>query len=139
MTKERAWSISQLANEFDVSTRSIRFYEEKGLLSPERSGGGYRIYNKRDRARLKLILRGKRFGMSLDEIQDILGLGTVDMDEAEQIRRAITYGERIMADVVERIEEMKLMHQDLLEVGEKMHDRLAELEAAENSGETAAE
>lgn len=131
MSEERTWSISQLANEFDVSTRSIRFYEEKGLLGPKRSGGGYRIYNKRDRARLKLILRGKRFGMSLDEIEDILGLGTVDMDEAEQIRKAITYGERIMADVVERIEEMKLMHQDLLEVGQRMHERLAELDAAE--------
>lgn len=131
MTDDRGWTISQLAAEFDVSTRSVRFYEEKGLLSPERSPGGYRLYNKRDRARLKLILRGKRFGMTLDEIQDILGLAAVDMDETEQIRKAITYGERILADVVQRMDELKIMHQDLLDIESTMRNRLKELEEQE--------
>ncbi|WP_449246742.1 MerR family transcriptional regulator [Desulfarculus baarsii] len=128
MTDDDGWTISQLATEFDVSTRSIRFYEEKGLICPERTPGGYRLYNKRDRARLKLILRGKRFGMTLDEIQDILGLGSVDMDEAEQIRKAITYGQRIMADVQQRMDELKIMHQDLMDIGDKLQARLDELD-----------
>ncbi|ADK86603.1 transcriptional regulator, MerR family [Desulfarculus baarsii DSM 2075] len=128
MTDDGGWTISQLATEFDVSTRSIRFYEEKGLICPERTPGGYRLYNKRDRARLKLILRGKRFGMTLDEIQDILGLGSVDMDEAEQIRKAITYGQRIMADVQQRMDELKIMHQDLMDIGDKLQARLDELD-----------
>lgn len=131
MSDDSGWSISQLAAEFDISTRSIRFYEEKGLISPDRTPGGYRLYNKRDRARLKLILRGKRFGMTLDEIQDILGLAAVDMEEAEQIRKAIAYGERIMADVQQRMDELKIMHQDLMDIGDRLRARLDELAARE--------
>ena len=61
---EKTYSISELAKEFDITTRSIRFYEDQGLLSPTRAGQT-RIYSKRDRVRLKLILRGKRLGFSL--------------------------------------------------------------------------
>ena len=64
----KRFSISQLASELKISTRSIRFYEERGLIAPQRTSGNQRIYGKRDRARLKLILRGKRFGYSLIEI-----------------------------------------------------------------------
>jgi len=63
---ELIYSISELADELDISTRAIRFYEEKGLISPKRTKGNHRIYSKRDRTRLKLILRGKRLGYSLD-------------------------------------------------------------------------
>ena len=66
--KNLNFSISQLAQEFNISTRTIRFYEEKGLLLPLRKKGGQRSFNKKDRTRLKLILRGKHFGLSLDEI-----------------------------------------------------------------------
>jgi DNA-binding transcriptional MerR regulator len=67
------YSISDLANEFDVTTRTIRFYEEKGLLRPRREGTR-RIYGPSDRTRLRLILRGKRLGLSLDESAEIIGL-----------------------------------------------------------------
>ena len=69
----RAWSIRQLCREFDVTPRALRFYEDKGLLSPERRGMT-RIYSARDRARLQLILRGKRVGFSLAEIAEMLAL-----------------------------------------------------------------
>jgi len=59
------YSISELARELDISPRTIRFYEEKRLISPKRNKANQRIYSKRDRARLKLILRGKRFGYAL--------------------------------------------------------------------------
>lgn len=67
------YSISDLANEFDVTTRTIRFYEEKGLLHPRRAGTR-RIYGPSDRTRLRLILRGKRLGLSLDESAQIIRL-----------------------------------------------------------------
>ena len=67
------FAIADLAREFGISTRAIRFYESKGLLAPERVGGA-RIFRRRDRARLILILRGKRLGFSLRDISDYLGL-----------------------------------------------------------------
>ncbi|WP_433166369.1 MerR family transcriptional regulator [Kribbella sp. CA-247076] len=71
------WSIAELAAEYDVTLRTIRFYEDRGLLAPERRGT-VRVYHPRDRVRLGLILRGKRLGFSLDEIATI-----VDMYDAE--------------------------------------------------------
>jgi DNA-binding transcriptional MerR regulator len=70
---ERAYTIRQLCIEFKVTPRALRFYEDKGLLSPARDGMN-RVYHNRDRARLQLILRGKRVGFSLAEIRDILEL-----------------------------------------------------------------
>jgi DNA-binding transcriptional MerR regulator len=67
------YSIGDLAGEFDVTTRTIRFYEEKGLLTPQREGTR-RIYSAADRTRLRLILRGKRLGLSLDESAEIIGM-----------------------------------------------------------------
>jgi len=67
----QSYSITELSKEFGVSTRTLRFYEEKGLLSPKRKGQA-RIYSAADRTRLKLILRGKRLGLSLDESRDII-------------------------------------------------------------------
>ncbi len=70
---ETTFTIGQLSNEFDITARSIRFYEDKGLLCPVREGQK-RIYHKQDRTRLKLILRGKRIGLALDEIAQIIDL-----------------------------------------------------------------
>lgn len=67
----KTFSIRDLASEFDVTTRTIRYYEEKGLLSPDREGA-QRIYSPSDRTKLKLILRGKRLGLSLDESAEIV-------------------------------------------------------------------
>jgi DNA-binding transcriptional MerR regulator len=72
-SRERLWTIRQLCREFEVTPRALRFYEDKGLLSPERRGAS-RIYSVRDRARLQLILRGKRVGFSLSEIAELLAL-----------------------------------------------------------------
>ncbi|WP_028534867.1 MerR family transcriptional regulator [Paludibacterium yongneupense] len=77
------FSISDLAQEFDVTLRTIRFYEEQGLIEPVRAGR-QRVYTRRDRARLKLILRGKRIGLSLAEIREILDLYQRANDEAGQ-------------------------------------------------------
>ncbi len=122
------FTISQLAEEFDISTRTIRFYEEKGLIAPRRSKGNQRIYIRRDRARLKLILRGKRFGYSLDEISEMMGMNDIDMNEADQIKKALEYGERKLLEIHTRVEELTLLEQDIRSVKEKLIERLTEIE-----------
>lgn len=82
------YAIAELASEFGISTRAIRFYESKGLLAPERVGGT-RVFRRRDRARLTLILRGKRLGFSLKEIQEYLALYDADPSQAAQTSRLI--------------------------------------------------
>ena len=77
-------SISELAQEFDNTTRTIRFYEDKGLLQPKRNGR-QRIYSRRDYVRLRLILRGKRLGLSLSEISDTIELYDTDQGELGQL------------------------------------------------------
>lgn len=84
MSAEPTYTISELAREFDVTPRTIRYYEDQGLLSPTRSGQA-RIYGKRDRTRLKLTLRGKRLGLSLAEIKEMIDLYDTAPDESAQL------------------------------------------------------
>ncbi len=84
----RQYSISELASEFDITTRSIRFYEEKGLLQPTRNGQA-RIYSAADRTKLRLILRGKRLGLSLEESRDIIEMYDPQRDNSPQLQRLI--------------------------------------------------
>ena len=81
---QEQFSISDLSQEFDVTTRAIRFYEDEGLLEPRRKGRR-RVYTVRDRVRLKLILRGKRLGFSLSEIGDIITMYDSEPGEAGQL------------------------------------------------------
>ena len=104
------YTISDLAREFDLTTRAIRFYEDMGLLQPSRSGPGgrNRIYSTRDRTRLKLTLRAKRLGLSLTEARDIIDMYDSPRDTGPQLRKFLA----ILAQ-----------HRQQLE------DQLAELEA----------
>ncbi len=83
------YTISQLAKEFDLTTRAIRFYEDCGLLSPQRSGpnGRNRVYTARDRTRLKLTLRGKRLGLSLAEIKELVDMYESPRDTVPQLKK----------------------------------------------------
>ena len=84
MSEEQTFTITELAREFNITSRTIRFYEDQGLLSPRRAGR-VRVYGKRDRTRLKLTLRGKRLGLSLAEIKELLDLYDTARDESAQI------------------------------------------------------
>ena len=84
--RRETFTITDLADEFALTTRAIRFYEDQGLLSPERRGTR-RIYGQRERTRLKLVLRGKRLGMSLADISGILDLYDVDHNERPQLMK----------------------------------------------------
>jgi DNA-binding transcriptional MerR regulator len=83
------YTISELAREFDLTTRAIRFYEDCGLLSPQRSGpnGRNRIYTARDRTRLNLTLRGKRLGLSLAEIKELVDMYESPRDTVPQLKK----------------------------------------------------
>src|SRR5882672_7966019 len=93
----RTFTIGQLCREFETTPRALRFYEDKGLLAPARQGLN-RIYSYRDRGRLQLILRGKRVGLSLAEIREILDLyGKGDGEAAQNARALRKFRERIVA------------------------------------------
>ncbi len=86
------YTISDLAKEFDLTTRAIRFYEDMGLLQPEREGAGgrNRVYSARDRTRLKLTLRAKRLGLSLTEAKEIIDSYDSPRDTAPQLKKFLT-------------------------------------------------
>ena len=86
MSQPQTYTISDLAREFGITPRAIRFYEGEGLLSPERAGSK-RIYSKRDRTSLRLILRGKRLGLSLAEIGELIGMYDGVRNSVQQLRR----------------------------------------------------
>jgi DNA-binding transcriptional MerR regulator len=94
----RLYSIGDLASEFSVSPRAIRFYEDQGLLRPQRIGGN-RVYNYGDRVRLILVLRGKRLGFSLADIKEMLDLYDVDPEHIEQLRVALAKGQQRIAEL----------------------------------------
>lgn len=100
------YTISDLAEEFGVTTRTIRYYEELGLLKPQRSEGGRRLYSSREHTQLKLVLRGKRFGFSLDEIKEMVLLFDEDRTGEKQLKRTIEYGNEKLAEVNDRIAEL---------------------------------
>jgi DNA-binding transcriptional MerR regulator len=125
--QEIRYTISQIADELDISTRTIRFYEEKGLIKPQRTSGNQRIYTPRNKARLKLILRGKRFGFSLDEIADMIGMAGTDVTEIEQIEKSLKFGEAKLKEIKDRKKELTLLEQDILSTREKLMKRLNEI------------
>ena len=107
------FAIADLAREFGISTRAIRFYEAKGLLSPERVGAA-RIFRRRDRARLILILRGKRLGFSLRDISDYLSL--YDADRKEQVHLLIGKVEQRLASLEQQRADLELTIAELREI-----------------------
>jgi DNA-binding transcriptional MerR regulator len=102
------YSISDLAKEFEVTTRTIRFYEDQGLLSPARAGAT-RVFNNRDRVRLKLALRGKRLGFSLAEIRELFELYDVSRDEKQQLEAFLARLERRRTLLEQQREDIEVM------------------------------
>jgi DNA-binding transcriptional MerR regulator len=97
--KSRLYTVSELARDLGITPRALRFYEDKGLISPRRAGGS-RVFDYRDRGRMALVLRVKRLGFTLDEIKDYLGLYRVDARGIAQLKR----GYRLILDRLEHLE-----------------------------------
>lgn len=104
-TGEGTWSIAQIADEFGVTHRTVRHYEDLGLISPERRGTT-RVYHRRDRTRLGLILRGRRLGFPLDEIRTIIDLYDVPRGRRSQL-------EYVLAQIGERRSDLEQRRRDL--------------------------
>jgi DNA-binding transcriptional MerR regulator len=129
----RLYSIGDLANEFAVSHRAIRFYENHGLLAPQRIGGN-RVYGHSDRARLQLILRGKRLGFALADIRELLALYDVDPDHLEQLRATLSKGRVRIAELEQQQREIALTLKELRAIELHIEERIRRKEAAACAG-----
>lgn len=114
MLNEELKTIRQMCDEFDVTPRTLRFYEAKELLFPIREGQK-RLFTKRDRARLKLILRGKRFGFKLEEIRQLLDLYHMGDQQHTQLERTFEIGQELLQDLKNQREELDEAIADLEE------------------------
>ncbi len=101
------FTIGELATAFALSPRAIRFYEDQGLLSPERAGA-QRVYTKRDRARLQLILRGKRLGFSLADIREFLDLYDADSTKRQQMAMTLDRTRARISDLEQQLEDITI-------------------------------
>lgn len=124
----QTWSITELAAEYGITLRTIRFYEDRGLLSPERRGTA-RIFHPRDRVRLELILRGKRLGFSLDKIATIVNMYDAEPGEAGQLRYLIEQIDGRRAELEQRRKDIEETLADLDQVERRCHEDLRKLES----------
>jgi DNA-binding transcriptional MerR regulator len=105
MTSETFMTIREMCDAFDVTPRTLRFYEAKELISPKRAGTK-RLFNRRDRARLKLILRGKRFGFSLEDIRQLLDMYDLDGSERGQFLQTYKLAQDRLAQMEQQRDEL---------------------------------
>ena len=123
---DRTWSITELAQEFGVTLRTLRHYEELGLLSPQRVGVT-RVYHQRDRVRLELILRGKRLGFSLPEIRTIVNMYDEQPGEAGQLTYLLQQIEVRRAELAQLRRDIDLTMTELDRVEARCREDLAAL------------
>ena len=121
--KPELYAIADLSKEFGISTRAIRFYEAKGLLQPERVGGT-RVFRRRDRARLILILRGKRLGFSLRDIQEYLSLYEADNTRTAQVTLLVEKVDERLQLLRNQLEDLQTTITELTEIRTLADERL---------------
>ena len=123
-TSSDLYSVTELAHELGITPRAIRFYETKGLIKPKRAGNT-RVYSHRDKARMQLILRGKRLGFTLADIKEYLDMYDVDPSKAKQVRL-------LLGKVERRIDELEQQREDLettlAELSEMRQECIANIE-----------
>ena len=124
------YSISELAGEFGITTRTIRFYEEKGYLRPSREGTR-RIYSPADRTSLRLILRGKRLGLTLDETADMIKMYGSPRGNQKQLQKFIVRISEKRSELEQKRRDLEVMMHDLQSVENKCHVALAEVAGRE--------
>ncbi|HDX8363365.1 MerR family DNA-binding transcriptional regulator [Aeromonas veronii] len=122
----RRFSISELAREFDITTRSIRFYQDQGLLNPAREGQT-RIYSKQDRVRLKLTLRGKRLGFSLAEIRELFDLYDADKSSRTQLQTMLGLVEEKRETLQQQMEDIRMVLLELDAAEQRCQQALSQL------------
>jgi DNA-binding transcriptional MerR regulator len=124
---EKTWTVGQLADELGITTRTLRFYEAEGLITPERAGAN-RVYSQRDRARMRLILRGRRFGMTLAECREIVDMyDGADSSERRQLEILLGRLDEIAADLKARQADLRRTMREVDDVATQCRARLAQL------------
>jgi DNA-binding transcriptional MerR regulator len=121
----RIYTVPELAKDLGVTPRTIRFYEQKGLVSPQRAGST-RVYTRSDRARMLIILRGKRLGFSLSEIADYLDLYGADPTQTEQIRMLLGRVRKRMTELTEQRQALDVTLDELRDIEQQSIDALKE-------------
>jgi DNA-binding transcriptional MerR regulator len=125
--KERTWTVGELADDLGVTTRTLRHYEAEGLVAPGRSGAN-RVYSPRDRARLRLILRGRRFGMTLAECREIVDMyDGAETSEQRQLTTLLTRLDEIADDLRRRQADLRRTLAEVNDVAGQCRRRLTEL------------
>lgn len=124
------YSVNQLAEELGITPRAIRFYEESGLIAPRRAGAN-RVFGRRDRARLVLILRGKRLGFALGEIREYLDLYEGDRSQVAQMRSLLELTRQRMAGLEKQRRDLEQTLGELRSIERQALDALAQRGAAE--------
>ena len=116
MSEERIFSISELASMFDISSRTIRYYEEVGMLTSESRGSltQQRCYSNKERRRLKMILRGKKLGFSLQEIRDMIDLYESNPEGDDEKKRIIDYADRKLEEINEQIIQLQMLRDEII-------------------------
>lgn len=117
------FSISQLAKEFEITTRTIRHYEDIGLLSPQRRGQA-RIYNAADRTRLRLILRGKRLGLSLEDSREIIDMYEPGKSNKKQLKKLIDAIQSQRIKLTQQLDDIGKLLKDLDQAEADCHESL---------------
>jgi DNA-binding transcriptional MerR regulator len=126
-TKDRTWTVGELASELGVTTRTLRHYEAEGLLRPERAGQN-RVYSARDRARLRLVLRGRRFGMTLAECREIVDMyDGAASSERRQLEILLARLDDIAEDLRARQADLRRTLGEVAEVADQCRSRLGQL------------
>jgi DNA-binding transcriptional MerR regulator len=124
---DRTWTVGELADELGVTTRTLRFYEAEGLITPERAGGN-RVYGPRDRARMRLILRGRRFGMTVAECREIVDMyNGAESSELRQLTTLLARLDEIAEGLRRRQADIRRTLSEVTDVAEQCRSRLAEL------------
>ena len=129
----KTFTITELAQEFDVTPRAIRFYEDMGLLQPARAGRN-RVYSHRDRTRLKLTLRGKRLGFSLLEIRQLVTMYDSDSDTAPQLQAFVKVLAAHRAQLEQQLEDIRITLDELATHEDRCHQLLADAAAPKRRG-----
>ena len=121
-------TIRELAKIYNISTRTLRYYEELGLVNPVRTETNQRLYTKQDEVNLKLVFRGKKFGFSLDEIREMVLLFSLDRTGKKQLEKSLQYGRVKMAEIDQKILELQEIKRELGQIQQVFEEKLMKLE-----------
>jgi DNA-binding transcriptional MerR regulator len=120
-------TIREVAAEFGMTTRTVRYYEELGMLMPARSETNQRLYSNAELAKLKLIERGKQYGFTLEEIKEMVLLFDVDRSGEKQLARTIEYGKKQVGAIEKKIQELSAMKKEMESLLDEFTEKLNNL------------